>query len=310
MSTEKSLTKSYAKYIFSLVLLGSNGVVASYIALNSYEIVFLRTIIGGAFLLLLFKVMMRGEFQALKDKKQFFYIVLSGVLMAASWLFLYEGYQTIGVGLATVIFFTGPAIVMALSPLFFGEKLTVIKVLGIIAAILGMICVNAESFSGSGLSFGMTGCIFAAFLYAFMVIFNKKADKVVGLENSVWQLCSGMVIVAIFLSFKGNLFFSIPSGSIFPILLLGIVNSGIGLYFYFSSFDELPAQSVAVCGYLEPFSALVFSALLLHEQLSALQILGAALILGGALFGETFGMFLDARKEKKTRTPKSKSEPE
>ena len=50
----------------------------------------------------------------------------------------------------------------------------------------------------------------------------------------------------------------------------------------------LPVQTVAVCGYLEPLSAVIFSALLLHEQLTEAQIVGAALIIGGALFAECF----------------------
>ena len=50
--------------------------------------------------------------------------------------------------------------------------------------------------------------------------------------------------------------------------------------------SSLPAQTVSVCGYLEPLSALIFSALFLHETLSPLQLLGAFLIIGGAAFGE------------------------
>ncbi|HHY05567.1 MAG TPA: DMT family transporter [Clostridia bacterium] len=67
-----------------------------------------------------------------------------------------------------------------------------------------------------------------------------------------------------------------------------IVNTGIGCYFYFSSIQNLSAQSVAICGYLEPLSALIFSAIFLQERLTSLQIIGAILILGGAVFGEWF----------------------
>ena len=41
-----------------------------------------------------------------------------------------------------------------------------------------------------------------------------------------------------------------------------------------------------MCGYLEPLSAVVFSALLLHERMTPSQIIGAVLILGGALVAE------------------------
>jgi drug/metabolite transporter (DMT)-like permease len=81
---------------------------------------------------------------------------------------------------------------------------------------------------------------------------------------------------------------AVPSRSIFPILLLGIVNTGVGCYLYFSSIPRLPAQTVAIWGYLEPVSALAFSAVWLNERFSFLQFIGTALILGGAAFGEFY----------------------
>jgi drug/metabolite transporter (DMT)-like permease len=60
-------------------------------------------------------------------------------------------------------------------------------------------------------------------------------------------------------------------------------------WLYFSSIGSLPVHTVAICGYLEPLGALVFSALLLGEKLNAIQIAGAVLILGGAGFGELMG---------------------
>lgn len=46
--------KALAKYLCALLLFGLNGIVASNIALDSYEIVFLRTMIGSILLILLF----------------------------------------------------------------------------------------------------------------------------------------------------------------------------------------------------------------------------------------------------------------
>lgn len=64
------------------------------------------------------------------------------------------------------------------------------------------------------------------------------------------------------------------------------MNTGVGCGLYFSTIGRLPAQSVAVCGYLEPLFAVMLSALLLHETMTPLQIAGAALIIGGAVYGE------------------------
>lgn len=51
---QKMKDKSISKYIAALLLFGSNGIVASYISLTSYEIVFTRTMIGSLFLVLIY----------------------------------------------------------------------------------------------------------------------------------------------------------------------------------------------------------------------------------------------------------------
>ena len=99
---------------------------------------------------------------------------------------------------------------------------------------------------------------------------------------------NGIVASHISLSSYEIVFTRTLIGSLIPILILGIVNTGIGCYFYFSSIGHLPVQTVAICGYLEPLSALIFSAALLGEKLGPAQISGAALILGGTAFGELF----------------------
>ena len=123
-------------------------------------------------------------------------------------------------------------------------------------------------------------------MYSFMVIFNKKATAITGLENSMLQLLISFLTVAIFVGFKQGFALQIPASSVLPVLFLGLVNTGLGCYLYFSSIGDLPVQTVAICGYLEPLSAVVFSMVILSETMLPLQILGAVLIVGGAVLAE------------------------
>lgn len=75
-------------------------------------------------------------------------------------------------------------------------------------------------------------------------------------------------------------------------MLLGAVNTGLGCCWYFPAISRLPVQTVAVCGYFEPLAAVVFAAVLLHETMQPLQILGAVLILCGAAGAECVPMLL------------------
>lgn len=279
--------KAYFHYITALLLFGSNGIVASYILLTSYEIVFLRTFIGSLFLIFVF-TLSKQKVQFWKNKSHFLYLVISGVAMGASWIFLYEAYTKIGVSIATLAYYCGPVIVMVLSPVIFKEKMTNAKLLGFLAVIIGMLCVNGQALSDGRTSWGLICGILSAIMYAIMVVSNKMAVSITGLENSMCQLITSFITVAVFMGLRQGFSVNIMQGNLMPILILGIVNTGIGCYLYFSSIGDLPVQTVSICGYLEPLSALIFSAAILGEKLSFVQIAGAVLILGGAAFGELF----------------------
>lgn len=279
--------KAAFKYIAALLLFGSNGIVASYISLSSYEIVFTRTLIGALLLVLIF-IASKQKVRFWSNKPHSLYLVISGAAMGASWVFLFEAYAQIGVSIATLAYYCGPVIVMLLSPLIFKEKITAAKLLGFLAVVVGMVCVNGPALLQGRVSWGLLFGILSAVTYALMVIFNKKAASITGLENPMWQLITSFITVAVFLGLKQGFSIHIAPGSLLPILLLGLVNTGIGCYFYFSSIGDLPVQTVAIFGYLEPLSALFFSAVFLGESLSFLQLVGAVLILGGAAFAELF----------------------
>ena len=282
-----SARSSYLKYITALLMFGMNGIVASRIALSSYEIVLTRTLIGSLLLIAIY-ASTRQSVHLLQNTKHALCLIVSGIAMGTSWMFLYEAYQTIGVGIASLAYYCGPVIVMILAPALFREKLTRAKAAGFLAVLVGMVCVNAQALNETQTAWGLFCGIMSAVTYALMVVFNKKAESLTGLENSMWQLLVSFVTVAIFVGVKQGVAIRIEPGSWVPILILGIFNTGIGCYFYFSSIGNLPVQTVAICGYLEPLSALVFSVLFLQESMAALQVIGAVLILGGAAFGELF----------------------
>ncbi len=288
--------KYLSKYIFSLLLFGTNGIVASFIALPSTQIVFLRTLIGSIFLAAVFFAR-KGKISFYKNRAQSAYLCISGIALGVSWIFLYEAYELIGVSIASLLYYCGPVIVMVLSPVLFKESLTSATIAGFGAVLLGIFLING----GASEALKLSGIIFAlmsAVMYSVMVIFNKKAKDIVGPENSLVQTTASFLTVFVFSLFRHRLEISIPTSSIIPVLILGIINTGIGCYLYFSAIGQLPAHTVSICGYLEPLSAIVFSAAVLGEEMSHVQVLGALLILGGAASSELIPMLKDSLRKK------------
>ena len=247
------------KYLCALLLFGFNGIVASHIALNSYEIVFLRTLIGSILLLCVF-IAGKGRFHWKEHRRDYVFIALSGIAMGTSWMFLYEAYQQIGVSYASLLYYCGPVIVMILSPLIFKEKLTVPKVAGFMIVLIGILLVNGKRIDSKGNTWGLACGALSAVMYFFMVTLNKQSRSVTGMENAVVQLTVSFLTVAIFVGARQAFVIQVPAEAWPWILVLGLVNTGIGCYLYFSPLSKLQVQTVAVCGYLEPLSAVIFAA--------------------------------------------------
>ncbi len=274
------------KYVAGLLLFGLNGVIAEQINLPSYMIVFLRTLIGSAFLIAVF--LLSRQRLNLKDipKKQLIFLMLSGVSMGMSWIVLYEAYQRTGVGIASIAYYCGPVIVMLLTPFIFRQKTTAKQIVCFAVVIVGIFMTNLSDISTNADTFGLICGLLSAVFHALMVIFTVKAPDITGNKNSMIQLTVSFLTVAIFTIFSQKIVLpdSIPQWG--WIVFLGIVNTGIGCYLYFSSISGLSVQSVSIIGYLEPLSSVVFAVILLGEPITVLQFFGVAMILAGAIVSE------------------------
>ncbi len=279
---------SYIKYISGLLLFGFNGIVSSKIHLSSYEIVLFRTFMGSLFLALIFFITRKQKLDLKNtNKKELMYLILSGISMGGSWIFLYEAYVKIGVGLSSIAYYCGPVIVMLSSPFVFKEKIKLKQILCFATVFVGIILITISSCTDANIDmYGFFCGIISAVLHALMVIFTVKAPSITGNKNSMIQLIVGFLTILLLISF--NLPIQFPSDGVqwFWMIFLGIVNTGLGCYLYFSDISKLSVQSVSILGYLEPLSAVVFSVILLSEGFTFWEVLGAILVLAGSVISE------------------------
>ena len=278
--------KAFIKYLCALLIFGSNGVMVAHINLTSYEIVFLRTMIGTAFIIFLYLVT-GNKFHIRENKRDAVFIAISGMLQGASWVLLYEGYRNIGVGVSSLIYYCGPIILVACSPLLFNEKLTRSRIICFGVVLLGLVLINGAAMtSGQGNMWGFLSSVLSALTFFLMLVFNKKSRNIVGMENAVIQVTFAFIAMAIFIGFTQQFVIHTHASDWPWIVVQGVLNTAIGCYLYYSPLSKLPVQTVAVCGYLEPLAAVVFAAIFLGETMTFVQVIGAVCIIGGAVAGE------------------------
>ena len=277
---------SYGIYVLSMLIFGTNGFLAAHISLPASQIVLLRTLLGGAALTAL--VLLRGGFDRTAIRAEARFLLLGGAVLGANWVALFEAYRLLNVSLATLIYYSGPMLVLLLSPFLFREKLTGRKITAVFLVAVGLVCISG-SIAFGGLSVrGLFVAILAALFYASLIVFNKRIVRTPGLQTAAIELDVAFLVVLLYVLLTVGL--PRPQRAELPyILTLGLINTGLAYVLYFSGLQKLPGQSVALISYVDPVSTLLFSALLLHESLTPLQLLGAALIIGGAVFGELRG---------------------
>ncbi|MCK2004261.1 DMT family transporter [[Brevibacterium] frigoritolerans] len=280
--------KSKIQFILSMIIFGTIGLVVRYIDLSSSERALLSSFIGCLFLLLIF-FMRKKKISWNLVKSNALFLILSGIALGGNWIFLYQSYDHTTLANATLGYYFAPVFVMILSPFVLWEQLSIKKIVCIGVAIIGMLMIVGEGVSASksddifGLSFGLI----AAAFYAALLLLNKFIKDMGKLELTIIQLGTTTLLLMpyVFLT-EGFGIFEVSSSSIPFILILGIINTGIGFWLFFSGMEKLKGQSIAMLSYVDPFVAILISAIILQEQMTIVQMLGGVLLLGSTFVSE------------------------
>lgn len=284
-----SKVKAYIEIILSMVIFGSIGVFVKYINLPSSFVSMSRGIIAFIFMLIIFLVT-KNKFDNKALKRYLLPIIISGIAIGFNWVLLFQSYKYTSVAVSTLFYYFAPVLIIIFSPLFFKEKITMQKIICIIVILVGMVFVSGiigGKTSGSNPFLGIILAFSAAVLYASVIIINKKMTEIRPLERTMFQmLFAGLVMVPYTFLTEKIKSFEFDFRSVLLLIIVCIVHTGIAYMLYFSSISNLPATSCGVLSYIDPAIAVICSMTILNEGVSVLCILGAVLIIGGAIISE------------------------
>lgn len=271
------------KMILPMLIFGTLGVFVHFIDLPIQMLAALRAIIGSLFLAF-FMIIRRNKINTQDIKGDLKLLIPSGIVLGFMWIFLFQAYKLSTVAIATLCHYMAPVLVMLLSPIFFKEKLTGLKMLCIAAAVAGIVLVSGLTGGSSVHLSGVLMGLLSACFYASVIIMNKFIRNLPPAETTFCQLSIAAVILSLYSLITGSFSLQALTGkTILIVLIIGIVHTGITYLLFFSAVEELPAQTTAVLSYIDPITAVLLSTLFLHQNMSLVQWAGAALILGSTL---------------------------
>ena len=281
------MDKYKIKYLFSVSIYGTIGFVLHFVNLPSEIVVLARGIIGSLVIYIYLKV--KGHSLNISAiKKNGKYLILSGIALGLNWVFLFASYRVSTVAIGSLCNYMAPIILIVLSPFLYQEKLNVKKILCVIGAIIGIVLVSGIIEVNNNVNIeGIVLGLLAAACFVLIVVFNRKFHDLSVYDKVVVQLLISFLTTLPYAIFNNlNTVFVLDTKTILLVLLLGVFHTGFAYCLYFGSINEIPVQSVAILGYIEPVLAVIISATLLNEPISIYGIIGACLIIVSACFSE------------------------
>ena len=120
-----------------------------------------------------------------------------------------------------------------------------------------------------------------------MILLNKRVQVEDVYRKTAVQLTAATVALAPYVLLTEDFAaIRLDARAAVLVLIVGIVHTGVAYAMYFGSMKRLRAQTIALLSYIDPVFALLLSAAVLHEPITPLGLLGAALIIGSALVSE------------------------
>jgi drug/metabolite transporter (DMT)-like permease len=252
-----------------------------------YSAAFLRFVIASFFLLLAaWKI--DGRLPALKRSQRLpvFLLGLTGVL--AYNVFFFKGLKLIEAGRAAIIIANNPIFIALFSALIFRERLTPLRLAGIMVSISGAVLVITRG-SWAALSSGAVGWgeLFILGCVASWVTFSLLGKMLLAemspLASVLYASVSGALCLAL-PAWREGLLTAWPGYT--PVdwaalFYLGFFGTVLGFVWYYQGIQKIGAMKAGVFINFVPVSAIIFSFFILGEPLTVSLLAGTALVLSG-----------------------------
>lgn len=233
--------------------------------------------------------------------KKFWMLVLIMCLTSFTipFVLIYWGQLKVGSGLASVLFATYPFWVALVSHFLLpNEKITLVRIIGIVIGFLGVIFIFNNGFSdfNAEILYGMVAIIVGAIIQAFGLVSLRRLGE--NAHPVTLNFCSmslsALPLFAASFVFEdySNLIFN--TQSIGSIVYLSIFCTVITFVIYFWLVKYVEAVILSLSAFITPVIAIVIGVIVMEEKITNDVYIGSVLVLIGVAFasiGDLFALY-------------------
>ncbi len=217
---------------------------------------------------------------------------IAGVVFGVLALFAFLGLDHLSAALYTVIIYTYPAMV-AIGSALLGRRPPNRVWLAVGVTVVGIALTVPQVFdSADADGFGLLVTLLNALLYAAYILGTARfvtpadgAPRPDGLVASAWS-CIGSLVFAVGVAAVVGVRAPSDTGAWAGLVGLAVVSTVVAATTFFLGLALLPPATAALVATLEPVLTLLWALTLLGESLVTIQVVGAALVLGGVVWSQ------------------------
>ena len=263
--------------VLSIVWGGSFYFIEKSLVYFTYEqVVFFRVFFAALFI---FAVLLIKMIKIIFDAKLWgMFFIMGSLNNVIPFLAITYAQESITASLASLFNATTPIFTAILAHfLTKDEKLSTLKVIGILTGFIGMIILLLPKGFGN---FELAGvfAIMGAISYAFAGVFGKKLKEYDPILN-VFGMLSASSIIMYFIFFPSINGLEVKSFYEFTdLILLAIVSTSIAYIIYFRLLFSVGAVKLLLVTYLIPVTASILGIFLLNEEFTVNMVIGTGVI--------------------------------
>lgn len=277
-------TKGVILAIISAICYGMNPLGALFLyeeGLNVNSVIFYRFIFASI-LLAIFMLIKKDSFYL--KFKEIILLALLGLLFGISAISLFNSFLYMDAGLASTVLFIYPIFVAIIMALFFKEKNSIITILSIFFAFLGVVLLY-ESDGANVSNFGIFLVIVSSLCYAIYIVIINQYLKMSALKVTFYSMlfCTITILIHSFFDSSLNIMPLVNFNMWFYTIFLALVPTIISLLFLIKAIQLIGSTSASILGALEPLTAVLIGVYVFNEKITFWLVIGIVFILFGVL---------------------------
>ena len=268
-------------FFFLAVLWGSNwSFMKTGVSLvNPVALVFHRFLISAIVLAPVFLLLRK---RIPKDTDTLGKLVFLGLLNSFNVFIMHAGLVLESSGIGAVLTYTQPLFVFCLAILFLKEKVTAMKLSGVLLGFVGVVVLFSGRISSLTFSFISLMMIVGAVIWAVAIVFYKKfLNHIDPFVANFFQLFVGVLLLSFLSVVTNNFTFSNNPAYLWIILYVAVGGNVAGFSLWLFLLRQEEATSLSGSSFIIPVIALFFGWQILGESISLQSMIGSALILAG-----------------------------